>query len=120
MRGSTSIRNNLAEFRTPGGAMHHTAAQPLPLQQATAGRALRVRSTTRTCHGIMKSRTFATQPARMSADAYAGFLALWLTPAKRTSRHAAEVDAYLRHASAQEPLSDTVRRALGQPTHRAA
>ena len=68
----------------------------------------------------MTTRTRATQPAPMSADAYAGFLALWLTPATRDTRHTAEVDAYLRHASAQEPLSDTVRRALGQPTHRAA
>ena len=68
----------------------------------------------------MKSRTHATKPAPMSADAYAGFLALWLTPATKQTRHTAEVDAYLRHASAQEPLSDTVRRALGQPTHRAA
>ena len=31
----------------------------------------------------MKTRTFAAKPSHMDADAYAGFLKLWLTPANR-------------------------------------
>lgn len=57
--------------------------------------------------------------APMSADAYAGFLKLWLTPAHKVPPITPEVEAYLRHASQQEPLSDNARGALGQPTHRA-
>lgn len=56
----------------------------------------------------------------MSADAYAGFLKLWLTPAGKAPRPSAEVDAYLRHANQREPLSDATRRVLGHPTERAA
>lgn len=56
----------------------------------------------------------------MNADAYAGFLKLWLTPSSRVPRPSAELDAYLRHANRVDPLSDEVRRALGQPTERAA
>ena len=56
----------------------------------------------------------------MSADAYAGFLKLWLTPASKLPTASAEVDAYLRHANKREPLSTTSRRALGQPTEQAA
>lgn len=55
------------------------------------------------------------RPAPMSADAYAGFLKLWLTPAHKEPAMTPEVEAYLRHASRAEPLSDEVRAALGQP-----
>jgi hypothetical protein len=63
------------------------------------------------------SRTASTE---MSADAFAGFLKLWLTPAGRLPRPSAEVDAYLRHANEREPLSDATRRAVGLPVDRAA
>jgi hypothetical protein len=56
----------------------------------------------------------------MSADAYAGFLKLFLTPSSRMPQPSAEVDAYIRHVNARDPLPDTVRRAIGQPTERAA
>ena len=56
------------------------------------------------------------RPAPMSADAYAGFLKLWLTPAHKEPKMTPEVEAYLRHASKREPLSDETRAALGQPT----
>jgi hypothetical protein len=58
--------------------------------------------------------------APMSADAYAGFLKLWLTPASQEPKMTPEVEAYLRHASEREPLSDLTREALGQPTRKAA
>jgi hypothetical protein len=64
------------------------------------------------------NRTRSSTP--MSADAYAGFLKLWLTPSSRMPKPSAEVDAYLRHVSAREPLSEECRRALGQPTEQAA
>lgn len=57
---------------------------------------------------------------RMSADAYAGFLKLWLTPAHKEPKMTPEVEAYLREASQREPLSDDVRQALRQPVRRAA
>ena len=63
------------------------------------------------------------RPAPMSADAYAGFLKLWLTPAHREPPMTPEVQAYLRHASMRDPLSDDARRALGQtvePARKAA
>lgn len=59
------------------------------------------------------------RPAPMSSDAYAGFLKLWLTPAHQEPKMTPEVEAYLRHASAAEPLSDEVRTALGQPVRSA-
>jgi hypothetical protein len=58
--------------------------------------------------------------APMSADAYAGFLKLWLTPAHKEPKMTPEVEAYLRHASRREPLSDDVRTVLAQPTRKAA
>jgi hypothetical protein len=67
---------------------------------------------------MKKHRTTA-----MSADAYAGFLKLWLTPSHKEPVMTPEVEAYLRHASAREPLSDDVRAALGQsvrPVRKAA
>ncbi|HEU0299801.1 MAG TPA: hypothetical protein VFR37_10110 [Longimicrobium sp.] len=56
----------------------------------------------------------------MSADAYAGFLKLWLTPAHKLPELTPEVQAYLRHANEREPLSDATRGAPGQPARRAA
>lgn len=58
--------------------------------------------------------------APMSADAYAGFLKLWLTPAHKEPKMTPEVEAYLRHASRREPLSEDVRTVLAQPTRKAA
>lgn len=55
------------------------------------------------------------KPTRMSPDAYAGFLKLWLTPAGRVPAPSADVDAYLRHANEREPLSDESYRAIGRP-----
>lgn len=68
----------------------------------------------------MKTRNVASKPAPMDADAYAGFLKLWLTPAHRLPSLDEEIRAYLRHVSEREPLSDASRRALGQPTRKAA
>lgn len=68
----------------------------------------------------MKTRSFAPKPAPMDADAYAGFLKLWLTPAHKLPSLDEEIRAYLRHVSEREPLSEASRRALGQPTRKAA
>lgn len=67
----------------------------------------------------MKHRSSSTD-APMSADAYAGFLKLWLTPAHKVPAMTPEVEAYLRHANEREPLSDVTRRSLGRPTRKAA
>ena len=56
----------------------------------------------------------------MSNDAYAGFLRLLLTPDNEVPRESAELDAYLLWSSHREPLSDEVRRVLGQTTVEAA
>ena len=56
----------------------------------------------------------------MSPDAYAGFLRLLLTPGGRMPKQTADVQAYIRHANQTEPLSAAARRALGEPTDRAA
>jgi hypothetical protein len=56
----------------------------------------------------------------MSAEAYAGFLKLWLTPTHKLPSLDEEIRAYLRHASERDPLSRNVREVLGQPTRRAA
>jgi hypothetical protein len=56
----------------------------------------------------------------MDADAYAGFLKLWLTPSHELPSLDDEIRAYLRHLSEREPLNEESRRALGQPTRRAA
>lgn len=68
----------------------------------------------------MKTRSFAPKPAPMDADAYAGFLKLWLTPAHKLPSLDEEIRAYLRHVSEREPLNEESRRALGQPTRKAA
>lgn len=69
---------------------------------------------------MMKTRKVTPKAAPMDADAYAGFLKLWLTPADKLPSLDDEIRAYLRHVSEREPLGDASRRALGQPTHRAA
>ncbi|HST58215.1 MAG TPA: hypothetical protein VLK84_06005 [Longimicrobium sp.] len=56
----------------------------------------------------------------MSADAYAGFLKLWLTPAHKVPPITPEVEAYLRHANQQQPLNDESRRVLDQTLRKAA
>ena len=68
----------------------------------------------------MKNRSIAPKRARMSDDAFAGFLKLWLTPAHKLPSLDDEVRAYLRHVSDREPLGEESRRALGQPTRQAA
>jgi hypothetical protein len=68
----------------------------------------------------MNTRPIAPKPAPMSADAYAGFLKLWLTPASKLPRLDDEIRAYLRHVSDRAPLSGDARQALGQPTRKAA
>lgn len=68
----------------------------------------------------MKLRATAPKPAPMSADAYAGFLKLWLTPTHKLPRLDDEVRAYLRYVGEHEPLSGDVRETLGQPTRKAA
>ncbi len=63
-----------------------------------------------------------TSPRRapMSADAYAGFLKLWLTPAHKAPAITPEVEAYLHHANQQAPLNDESRRVLDQTLRKAA
>jgi hypothetical protein len=67
----------------------------------------------------MKKHT-TPRRAPMSADAYAGFLKLWLTPAHKAPSMTPEVEAYLRHANQQAPLNDESRRVLEQTTRKAA
>ncbi len=64
------------------------------------------------------SRTAKNAP--MSADAYAGFLKLWLKPQSRGTNPSSDVDAYLRYANEREPLSEASLRLLGGRTDRAA
>ena len=68
----------------------------------------------------MKSASRTATSAPMSADAYAGFLKLLLTPASKPVALSPDVEAYLAYSSAREPLTATARRAMGQPAHRAA
>ena len=68
----------------------------------------------------MKTLTRTPRSTRMSADAYAGFLKLLLTPAGKVPRPSQDVDASLRHVNAVSPLSEATRRFIGQPTGRAA
>jgi hypothetical protein len=67
---------------------------------------------------MKSSRTAKSAP--MSADAYAGFLKLLLTPGGTPPRPSTDLDAYLRYASARSPLSADTRRALGQSAAQAA
>ena len=68
----------------------------------------------------MKTSTRAARNAPMSADAYAGFLKLLLTPASKVPTITPDIAAYLRYVGETEPLSDESRRALGQQTVQAA
>ena len=68
----------------------------------------------------MKSPNRTEKTAPMSADAFAGFLKLWLAPAGKEPTRSPEVEAYLRHANQRDPLSRETRRVLGQTTERAA
>jgi hypothetical protein len=68
----------------------------------------------------MKTRTRTSQAAPMTHDAYAGFLKLWLTPAGAVPKPSPELDAYLRHANEQAPLSDELCAVLNPPVKRAA
>jgi hypothetical protein len=68
----------------------------------------------------MKKASRTSAGATMSPDAYAGFLKLWLTPSDTLPSRSPEIDAYLRHVSEREPLSEPCLRALGQITVRAA
>lgn len=67
----------------------------------------------------MKKHT-TPRRAPMSADAYAGFLKLWLTPAHKAPQMTPEVEAYLRHANEQAPLNEESRRVLELTTRKAA
>ena len=68
----------------------------------------------------MKTIARAPKAGRMSPDAYAGFLKLWLTPATRQAEISGDVEAYLQYVREREPLSDATRRAAGLATGRAA
>jgi hypothetical protein len=68
----------------------------------------------------MKTLTRTVKPARMSADAYAGFLKLLLTPSTREPSPSAEVDAYLRYANERSPLPANLSLPTRRPTNRAA
>jgi len=68
----------------------------------------------------MKNDSRTAKAAPMNADAYAGFLKLLLTPLGKVPAPSPELEAYLRYASEREPFSPAARRALGQPTDRAA
>ena len=68
----------------------------------------------------MKTISRDANSAPMSADAYAGFLKLLLTPASKAPALEGDVEAYIRYVAEKEPLSATARRAIGQPTDRAA
>lgn len=63
----------------------------------------------------------STKP-QMSADAYAGFLKLLLTPTNQVPAMSPDVVAYLEYANQQEPLPREVmvRRGSRKPSRRAA
>ena len=52
----------------------------------------------------MKTKQPVVRSTRMSPDAYAGFLKLWLTSPRAADPNSADVDAYLSHANKREPL----------------
>lgn len=68
----------------------------------------------------MKRSARNNDETRMSPDAYAGFLRLWITPASRIPPRSPEVDAYVSHVNTREPLSARSRRMLGEPSRNAA
>jgi hypothetical protein len=68
----------------------------------------------------MKSLRRKSTEGRMSSDAYAGFLKLWLKPAHASVQRSVEIDAYLEYANDREPLSRGTRRMIGLTTDQAA
>lgn len=68
----------------------------------------------------MKSYPRTAQGGPMSSEAYAGFLKLLLTPVSRVPLPSPELDAYLQYLAGVEPLSETARMVIGQPTVEAA
>jgi hypothetical protein len=69
---------------------------------------------------MMKAQRSNARRERMSSDAYAGFIKLLLTPMTVVPRIDEDVEAYLNHLNAREPLTATARRAIAQPTDHAA
>jgi hypothetical protein len=122
-----SITRNDLPCETPAdGGMRRAAAHPLLLgeperiREQHGGGASPPDRRHENQHTPMKTRTFASKTSRMDADAYAGFLKLWLTPAHKVPAITPEVEAYLRFANQAEPLNETSRDALCQPARRAA
>ena len=52
----------------------------------------------------MNTKQPVVRTTRMSPDAYAGFLKLWLTPPGAADPNSADVEAYLSHVNRREPL----------------
>jgi hypothetical protein len=69
---------------------------------------------------MMKKPSADKPRPRLSHDAYAGFLRLWLTRASSIPAACPEVDAYLAFANRREPLPAPARRALARPIDEAA
>lgn len=66
----------------------------------------------------MKRVDRSFEKGRMSADAYAGFLKLLITPAGTLPERSPEINAYLRYVSERAPLETEVSNE--RPTDRAA
>ncbi len=60
----------------------------------------------------MRHQQRAAKSAPMSADAYAGFLKLMLTPISRVPEMTPDLEAYLQYLNQREPLSQTAQRAV--------
>ena len=58
----------------------------------------------------MKKQTTQIRNSEMNADAYAGFLKLWLTPPTREPKNSPELEAYLRYANERQPTHEGVWR----------
>jgi hypothetical protein len=68
----------------------------------------------------MRNRSNSRKDAPMSADAYAGFLKLWLNPSSRLPRPSADVDAYIRYVNGREPLPEEILNRIAPSEDRAA
>jgi hypothetical protein len=68
----------------------------------------------------MKKRSENKGMPKMDAEAFAGFLRLWITPPGRDVRPSPEVEAYLRYVAEHSPLTPAGLRTLGSHTDRAA
>jgi hypothetical protein len=62
----------------------------------------------------MKNDSAVLRNQRMSPEAYAGFLKLWLRQG-RDAGESAEVAEYLRWSNHREPLPEPLRRVVGAP-----